>query len=242
MRKLNIVKFRQRLYRFGVYGVYPVILIIFVLLALLQGYTVSVTREKLQEELGQRDRLQSVFDRYRSNAKISEAQRLAYGTIIKMQVPRSNDVFDVFSLIDAFLARTSIELHATTDPSMGRSTSTATASTESSAHFLTGSATMDDATLGELLRIYAYEFRRFMTLDRISVDSIEDSSRPLYRVELTFQIYDMGGTAPGSKQVFAPGDLARFERYMQDTNIDIYYELQQATPSQGEYEKSGTIF
>ncbi len=247
--KLALFNLQQKTYRFITVGIYPIILGVFLLLFGIQIYSVLTVYGDLQTASQTRDVAKAKLDKYRNNARISESERTAYGTVIKRQIPKSNDVFDQFSLIDNFYQRTGIELKGTNALRGKGNSSQSTSNTNTGAtNYLIGNGTMNAETLDELMNIYAYQFHRFMTLDEISVVQSKEGQGKFYDVSITLQVYNLGDTkssdtgAAPTDMVFTANDLTSFKAYMDKTNIDIYYEMQSASPVTTEYEPAESIF
>lgn len=247
--KLTLFNLRQKVYRFMMVGIYPIICGVFVLLLCIQIYSVYTVWSDLQVASSKRDTLASKLAKYRNNARISDTERVAYGTIIKKQVPKVNDVFDQFNLIDIFYQRTGIELKGASSPrGKGSSSRAASNASTGTTNYLIGSGTMNEETLNELMSLYQYQFHRFMTLDEITVAVSKEGQGRFYDVALTLQLYNLGDantsgdTASTGEIQFTSKDLESFQAYMDKTNIDIYYEMQSASPVTTEYETAESIF
>jgi len=242
--KLTLFYLRQKMYRFFEVGIYPLMALLFLVLMLWQMYSIVEVHTELKESKNKLNTLVAKLEKYRENAKISEQDRLVYGTIIKKQIPASNNTFDTFRLMESFYNATGIELKVSQltredSPKMPNQTSV----------FDTGifsaSATMSLQSLNDLLGNYQYQFPRFMTLNEITVAKSKENQGELLDVKFIFETYYLakeGGSSGISQAQFNAQDKKFFDEYIGSTNIDLYYETQSPVDTNEEYDPAGTIF
>jgi hypothetical protein len=246
--KLSLFRIRQKIYRFVEVGVYPFIALTFAFLLVWQVYVIIEARHQLQIEVDTRNALNEKLEKFRENAKISEQDRLVYGTIIKKQIPGSDNTFDTYALMESFYETTGIELKNSTSATTIGSRSTASTTTENSSGKYSASAVLTLQTLSEIIDTYQYQFSRFMTLNEIKVAKNKEGRDQFYDVDFTFQVYSLNGDKKGTSEEkgtpaqFTAEDKRNFDFYINNTNIDLYYATQNATPVDEEYEPSGTLF
>ena len=89
--KLSLFRIRQKIYRFVEVGIYPFIALTFAFLLVWQVYVIIEAHNQLQIEVDTRNTLTEKLEKFRENAKISEQDRLVYGTIIKKQIPLNDN-------------------------------------------------------------------------------------------------------------------------------------------------------
>lgn len=246
--KLHSLRARHIFYAFLHKGLYPFMAFIFMCICAFQMYMVYLTQQDLSREQDSLDALHLRLKKFSQNARITEEDRVVYGTILKRQIPTHNNTFDTFALIDSFYQVTGIELKT----SSGQQTSSSqrpSKSTQAPASVsFTATATLTPESLQVLLDRYQYEFPRYLTLSAIQLNrSVTAAEQGLYDVRLTFEAY----TVPITKETssadmstnFTAADVAHFEAFKQRANTNLYYELQDVEPvSEDEYESAETIF
>jgi len=246
--KLSLFKIRQTAYRLIEVGVYPIVMIVFFVLLSGQIYSVFQAHNQLKQEIISRDILIDKLDKYRENAKILEQDRLVYGTIIKKQIPQTNNTFDTFALIEAVYETTGIELQVDQTTSVGGVGGVPSKATDKGAMRLSASAMLTSQSLNEIIDTYQYRYARFMTLNDIKVTSNIEGQSQFYDVDFTFQVYsineeqkDINDTA-GPPAQFTSEDKMHFDQYINNANVDLYYATQDKSTVDEEYEPSGTLF
>ncbi len=238
--KLTLFYLRQKIYRFLEVGIYPLMAFLFLILMVWQMYSIFEANKELQEAKSTLNTLVEKLEKYRENAKISEQDRLVYGTIIKKQIPASNNTFDTFRLMESFYNSTGIELKVSQlsredAPKMPNQTS------DFDTGIFSAKATMTLQSLNNILNSYQYQFPRFMTLNEIEVAKSKEGQGEFLDVEFIFQTYNLANTGTSQAQ-FNAQDKKYFDEYIGSTNIDLYYETQSPNDANEEYEPSGTIF
>lgn len=246
--KLSLFKIRQTAYRLIEVGVYPIVMIIFFILLCWQIYSVFEAQNQLKQEIISRDILIDKLDKYRENAKISEQDRLVYGTIIKKQIPQSNSTFDIYALIESVYESTGIELEVDTPSAVGGTTRDPSTALDEGAMRLSASAILTSQSLNEIIETYQYQYARFMTLNEITVTSSKEGQGQFYDVNFTFQVHSINGEKKDTNDTvetpaqFTSEDKTNFDYYINNTNVDLYYATQNTIPVDEEYEPSGTLF
>jgi hypothetical protein len=246
--KLSLFKIRQTAYRLIEVGVYPIVMIIFAILLCWQIYSVFQADNLLKQEIASRDILIAKLDKYRENAKISEQDRLVYGTIIKRQIPQNNNTFDIYALIEAVYETTGIELKIARPTSVEGAAGDQSIILDEGAMPLSASATLTAQSLNEIIDTYQYQYSRFMTLNEIKVTLSKEGQGQFYDVDFIFHVHSMNGEkkdendTTGSPAQFTSEDKINFDYYINNANIDIYYATQNKTPVDEEYEPSDSLF
>ncbi|MBP6994179.1 hypothetical protein KBB12_02970 [Candidatus Woesebacteria bacterium] len=246
--KLSLFKIRQRAYHFVEVGAYPFIAFIFAALLCWQSYSVYSAHAQLRIEIDSRDALNAKLDKFRENAKISEQDRLVYGTIIKRQVPQNNNTFDTYALMESFYEQTGIELAPASSGVPGEPTKTKSAQADDSTALLKASAVLTAQGIEDIISRYQFQFARFMTLNEITVTTDQEGKGQVYDVDFAFKLYSMsegGAPAPNvnvSAAQFTTKDKENFDSYINSANIDLYYATQNAAPVDEDYEPAGSIF
>ena len=246
--KITLFKIRQKAYHFIEIGAYPFIALVFMLLLSWQIYSIYVAHTQLSAEIESRDALNAKLDKFRENAKISEQNRLVYGTIIKKQLPQTNNTFDTYALMESFYEQTGIELKPASSPIPGTSTAAKSSQANETTNLLQASAVLTAQGIEDIISRYQFQFSRFMTLNEITVAKDQVAQGQVYDVDFTFEIYSLSS---GDKQTTAPNvsvaqfttkDKENFDQYINSTNIDLYYATQNAAPVDEGYEPAGSIF
>lgn len=250
--KLTLFTLRQRLYRIFELGTYPLIALMFILLLCWQSYSVYLAHEELSKERDSLAALHLRLDTYRENAKISEQDRLVYGTILKRQIPANSGIFDTFALIESFYRATGIELKPAQSGSSGSGHSTQSNLTivDGSAGTYSGSGVLNQEQLNEILNTYQYHFPKFLTLSSIRVSTNKEGNGLFYDVTFYFQTYSLGSddtkktetviNTAGSQ--FTAADKRSFDQFITKANIDLYYETQALPRADEQYEPAGKLF
>ncbi len=243
--KSTALFYKRKISIFVEKGLYPTIILILFGLLCWQIYTVSQVREDLAREQTKRDALKAKFDKYKGNIKISDQDQAVFGLILKRQIPTKESPFDLFSLIDKFSQTTSLDLTSDTKATNNfTNNAPISGSVPYTTKILTAKGLLTEKMLTDILQIYQYQFHRFMTLNQITVASSNTVVEGVYDVNFVFGLYtfDSMETAGESQEVFTAQDIATFDMYKENANIDLYYETQDAVPAMYEYDTSGTIF
>lgn len=242
--KLTFFNLRQKAYRFVEVGIYPLIAFMFLLLMGWQIYSVVEIHQELNKERTSRDALSAKLEKYRENAKISDQDRMVYGTIIARQIPATDNTFNTYALMESFYETTGIELTPARSTTASARSRTAIAA---STNLLQASTTLTSQQLKDVLDTYQYQFPRFMTLNAITVArNIADPDT--FDVDFNFEMHSLAPegkkpeTSGASGIQFTASDKRNFDHYINNTNVDLYYETISTTPVDTEYEPAGSIF
>lgn len=250
--KLSLFALRQRAYRLFELGAYPFIALLFALLLCWQVYSVYIAHEELTKEQDTLLALRVKLEKYRDNAKISEQDRLVYGTILKRQIPANSGTFDTFALIESFYEATGIELKPSQSGSTGAGNSTKSNITiaDGSSGIYSGSGVLNKDQLDDILKTYQFHFPKFLTLNGIKVSTNKEGNEMFYDVTFFFQTYSLSssekkGTEKVTSQAgaqFSIEDKKSFDRYVSEANVDLYYQTQPLSTVDEEYEPAGKLF
>lgn len=250
--KLSLFALRQRVYRLFEFGAYPFIALMFTLLLCWQVYSIYIAHEELSKEQDTLSALRIKLEKYRENAKISEQDRLVYGTILKRQIPANSGTFDTFALIESFYEATGIELRPSQSGSIGGGNSTQSNFTvaDGSSGIYSGSGVLNKDQLDEILKTYQFHFPKFLTLNSIKVSTSKEGNGLFHDVTFTFQTYSLSsnekkGTEKATSQAgaqFTIEDKKSFDRYVSEANVDLYYQTQSLSTVDEEYEPAGKLF
>lgn len=222
-QKINFHTIINKLLYFVEKGIYFIITIIIFGLLLFQIRSVVLVRQEL---LSQKDivaTLKTDFEKFRSKSPITESEKILFGSILRTQLPASENSFGYYTLTDYLNSVTGLKFSI---PEL------AAESVFKGTSDLTATGTLSAQGLSQLLQIYQYDLIRFMTMHSAKVTNSKTSAG-MYDVSIQFKSYTaptadiVDDNTPVDKIVeFGPETLKAYNNYVSKVNQELYVDPQ----------------
>jgi len=221
-------------------GIYLIITLIILGLLIFQIRSVLQTRDNLLAQQAVRESLKTDFEKFRSKSPISESEKMLFGSILRTQIPPSENSFDYFPMIDYLNSATGLTFAIPTIESEGVNKGTTDLSAKGS---------LSQQGISQLLQVYQYDLVRFLTMHSAKITSSKEKAG-MYDVVMQFKSYTaptadiVDDNTPVDKIVqFGPDTLKAFNTYVQKANQELYVDPQeQVEVVDNDYESAESPF
>lgn len=215
-------------------------LVVFLVFQTVTTYSMYASYEAA---LSNRNAAQESLNIYRRNVMLAKDERDYYGAILARHIPVKENVFQTYTFIDEFVAKSGLTVSQS-----GASEKPVPKSEAVNSMVLTVSGTVPEKDFDKFLQDYQFAFSRFMTMSSMKRSFAPDGGEIAFTTTLNLYtipaVEDLGKDLVGMKLLSFDGTILKaYEKIRVELRDENYVEKQETEEDISvDYDTKGTLF